>query len=314
MALVDYSSGESSDAEQDSRQTKRQKIALPPLPATFHDLYASSVRHSTTDDPTLHQGRTRQIPHVAGNWPSHLYIEWHPSVSESGLLTAFITDLQHSLGDKARLSSFLVSDLGNPQPLHISLSRPFVLSTAEKDEFLGKITHAIEGCRVAPFSLQCRGVEWHRTEESSRSFLVLRVQTGSSRPATRSRTESDTSGGGVNPNPELTKLLKQCNSAVKAFGQQELYQWATDPSASGNVGDAFHISIAWCFEAPDENIRQQTENLFASASAGPAVKAIHIEVDGIKVKIGNVVSHIPLSLPGKGHRDKTQAAGSLFGI
>ena len=102
MPLVEYSSSESpnsSGAEEtgiqsNSHQRKRDispESHLPPLPDTFHDLYASTARVSQQDDPSLHGGRQRVTPHVEGNWPTHIYIEckFVFSLSRKGILSLF---------------------------------------------------------------------------------------------------------------------------------------------------------------------------------------------------------------------------------
>ncbi|KAI2638546.1 U6 snRNA phosphodiesterase Usb1 [Xylaria nigripes] len=319
MALVDYSSDTSSSVSSESANVgtnpKRQKTShgedeLPPLPPAFHDLYASTVRVSASDDPALHQGRKRVNPHKVGNWPSHVYIEWHPSPAERQTLTHHLSNLQEaltSLTSPISLTSFLTSDLGAPQPLHISLSRPIVLSTSQKATFQSKLESQIRETGIAPFDLAAQGVEWHRTAESARSFLVLRVKA----PGGDEKSLA---------NPQLASLLGRINTVVMEFGQPALYAADNTSSkggdASGNSSDvhkAFHISIAWSFASPTAELRRATDAaFFEDKGARDEIGAMRVRVDGIKSKIGNVVTHVPLSAA----RVRRNSGGgrALFGV
>ena len=85
--LVEYSDSDSDEGPPPAKLQKKtdssnHKAAetsalppLPPLPSRFHDLYAVPPRIGKDDDPTLHGGRKRSIPHTAGNWPTHVFVE-----------------------------------------------------------------------------------------------------------------------------------------------------------------------------------------------------------------------------------------------
>ncbi|KFX88004.1 hypothetical protein V490_07898 [Pseudogymnoascus sp. VKM F-3557] len=342
MALVDYSSSGDDEDHQDGEEEdnpsanekgkpttdapgnlhpptnslKRKHDAapsssLPPLPSRFFDLYASNARTSAHDDPSLHGGRKRTTPHIQGNWPTHLYIEWYPNPTEHELLTSLVDSFRdHSrYGDEYEgdlsIQSLLTSDLGSPLPLHISLSRPIGFSTATKDAFLSSLQTAISNSDIHPFPITFNGCDWASNYEGTRWFLALRV----AKPL----------------EDNLNKLLRVCNDTVQSHGQPPLYASAAvpdpdtpaqsklptqspsnSPSNTEDKSSPFHISIAWALTAPP-----RTSDTWQPPTAPEIAKlssaSTPIMASEIKAKIGNVVTSIPLSV------EKGEIKG-LFGI
>ncbi|RFU73610.1 hypothetical protein TARUN_8613 [Trichoderma arundinaceum] len=301
MALVDYSSsssaeegsGSDNDEALSAPPAKRRRrsrphgsgsqpsppsapsgseSSLPPLPSAFHDLYASTVRHSVVDDPALHQGRKRLIPHIVGNWPSHVYIEWHPLANHHSKLAQLVRRVNEDIGPRVKLHSFLTSDLGAPLPLHISLSRPISLSTANKDEFLDQISSALHSSGVHQFSVSPKRLTWYKSPDSNRTFLILQVA-GSSTP----------DNAATWSNPELMRLLKVCNDMVQSFNQPILYQNQGKDSADG----AFHISIGWALDLHVDEESNKALEAFGDEEF-LSINSWKIPVPGVKVKIGNI--------------------------
>ncbi|KHN94730.1 putative protein family UPF0406 [Metarhizium album ARSEF 1941] len=293
MGLVDYSS--SSDDEASTPPKKRLKgqrdlsdSNIPPLPAAFHNLYASTVRQSVVDDPSLHQGRRRLNPHVPGHWPTHLYIEWHPTKVQHDTLQGLIKRTQQELGDGVQLHDFLNSHLGTDLPLHISLSRPLSLPTPIKDDYLSKVEHGIRSCGTGVFSVKPSGLAWYKSPDSDRTFFVLRVVTSALTKRTSSR--DDLGHVRLSTNPELTLLLTRCNTVAAHFDQAPLYQQTTKEP----VDAAFHVSIGWTLGALEEETCLKVLKFFRDKEFED-ISAWNVKVDGVKAKIGNVVTHIPLA-------------------
>ncbi|KAH6669325.1 U6 snRNA phosphodiesterase Usb1 [Halenospora varia] len=318
MALVDYVSSDEDEQEDTSNSNnsisnlkrKRDKNdELPPLPSRFHDMYASTTRVSTRDDPSLHGGRKRVTPHIEGNWPTHLYIEWYPSPSESEALSKLTSFMQPELApsnNATKIHSFLTSDLGVPLPLHISLSRPIGFVTEQKDEFVTSIVQAIKSSRIRPFKVTFSGLDWVANFENTRWFLVLKLVTPSCNG--------------------LNKLLHVSNKCVQKYGQPPLYADPSSVTGEGYVGEdkikskattlkngshtqdapnAFHISVAWMLNAPNPDLIDMTKTIVAKHFQD--VTAIRINVNEIKAKVGNHVTNVALQamvLEGK----------SLFGV
>ncbi|KAF7594969.1 poly(U)-specific 3'-to-5' RNA exonuclease [Aspergillus hancockii] len=305
MALVQYSDSEpeedSSQSESLPRPSKKLRqestatavSSLPPLPKAFHDLYASSTRISVKDDPSLHGGRKRVIPHVEGNWPTHIYLEWYPSRDELAILSDVIEQIEGKLGKtNVELHSLLRSDLGAQLPLHISLSRPVVLRTEQRQSFLETFQSAIQDAHVQTFNIRTEGLHCVSNYEKTRWFYVLRVK----------KPEND----------PLNHLLKLSNRSLALFGQPPLYEASAhildaDAGSSGPVqqqqrskangrtgptdfSHCFHISVAWSLAEPPADTRAQITNIDPQKLGG-----LTIEFDCLKAKIGNNITSLSLS-------------------
>ena len=180
------------------------------------------------------------------------------------------------------IHSLLENELGVPQPLHISLSRPLVLKTAEKDAFLARLKQRVNESNIKAFSIQPKDLTWHPNESGNRHFLVLRLQTP--------------------PTSELHKLLEICNAIARTFEQPPLY---ADRKGEKRTADdnQFHVSIAWSLEAPaSKNANAEptsAKGTWSDESGIPyrllgQLTALTIHFSELKVRIGQDVHSIAL--------------------
>ncbi|KIW83561.1 hypothetical protein Z517_02806 [Fonsecaea pedrosoi CBS 271.37] len=309
MVLVDYpdSSSESEDQgttkepikqrcgkrkaermEPEGPESSGRKPPPPPLPSSFHSLYATNVRSSTTDDPSLHAGRTRQVPHAVGNWPTHVYLEWYPSKCDLVSLDTVVQKAGLALGgtnegSKIDVHSFLHSDLGAPLPLHISLSAPLVLRTEQKKQFHARLESRLREGRIQPFRVKVSGLDWVPNHDKTRFFLVLKLM----------KPEND----------ELNRLLSICNAVTRQFNLPQLYEGPYDTRKAPkslqaskttrkvtDKSDAFHVSIAWTLDEPHDRARQELIRL-----VDDKLRALEVSFPLLKLKIGNSVIDSPFT-------------------
>lgn len=272
----------------------------PPLPSSLANLYASNVRSSTNDNPALHQGRRRQIPHIEGNWPSFVYLEWLPPPEDLLRLEDSITsvasghDFDNSTSQARQhqqVRSSLRSDLGVLQPLHVSLSAPLILTTDNKDTFESTLSQNIQEMHLGSFCTSPSDLRWVTNFDGTRHFLIVTLK----------KPEHD----------QLQSLLSMCNRTVASFGLPELYTSRNDLSVRVGVvpsttieenhhfgvdapvdhgcseSSKFHISVAWALakvSTSQEVLEELTNKL----------EGVEIKFDKVFIKIGNQVSIVRL--------------------
>lgn len=157
--------------------------------------------------------------------------------------------------------------------------------------------HSTESCSFRlKFKPGLESINWVANYENTRWFLVLRLE----RPHRN----------------ELKRLLRICNLVSTQHGQPPLYEipisefsppakrmkidasQGPNPKKSGGdkapvpIDDKFHVSIAWTLTPPDQAMLDLTQEI--AKTRIQEVEKVHIDVGGIKVKIGNIVTRVEL--------------------
>ncbi|KAL9012490.1 MAG: hypothetical protein Q9173_002749 [Seirophora scorigena] len=303
MPLVEYSDSEGSESESATKHTpdqlarantlKRRRSSeeplsdLPSLPDSFHDLYASTTRPSQHDDPSLHAGRQRQIAHVEGQWPTHVYIEWHPSRSETDALSNLLSCAQSTLPPDIRLHSLLESDLGAELPLHISLSRTLMLATHQRQAFTDDLEKAIGASGVKPWFLVVQTEKPPGDELNKLLRASNRVARSFEQPRLYARQESLTVTSPMHRKKGQSRFSRGKRAGL--LGAKSLV--SSQPSTMDeDASDHFHISIGWTLDKPYEDSSDAADVEIDKQG----MLKLSVAVRTVKVKVGNGMVSIPL--------------------
>lgn len=186
--------------------------------------------------------------------------------------------------EDAKVHSLLENDLGVALPLHISLARPLTLKTEQKDHFLARLQETVSHSNVPTFTIQPKDLAWHSNENSTRWFLVLRLQRSAEL--------------------EMVRLLEACNYVANDFAQPLLYASRDERGrvhAASEVSEKFHISVAWALEAPGmrDGSGRRSPAIDATEPGLPCellerLNDLSIPIGEVKVRIGQDVHAVPL--------------------
>lgn len=240
------------------------KKKLPPLPSSFYDLYTSKPASGSSHPETDKNGKVRVLPHVQGQWPTHVYLEWKPDIHWRRLqklnlaIAAQIDALGEARGGDSSYHSLATSEIGVRLPLHVSLSDTLMPTTASKQQLVDNITTALAGWQgPVAIDLGLAKLRVVVNQQNTRAFVVLSL---TSEP--------------------IVQLVEAVNGAARRLGLPVL---TPQP----------HVSIAWflpghvpAFEKLIRGCEAVEQQLAAVQNGGK------VTVDCVKIKCGRDVHSV----------------------
>lgn len=245
-----------------------KKKALPPLPSSFYDLYTSKpASQLDSASETDHLGKVRALPHIDGQWPTHVYLEWKPDVCWrrlellNGAVAKALTESEHGV-----YHSLVKSDVGVRLPLHVSLSDTLMPSTESKQQVTDSISEALAT------SLKAKGgpvkIDVSKTKlqvvlnrQKTRAFVVLAVVDSREKEL-------------------IVRLIEAVNAAVAPLGLPAL---AVHP----------HVSIGW-FIPKSSDDGYSSFDAITSPEIQRHMTALFgkVALDCVKIRCGRLVQSV----------------------
>ncbi|KAL9080233.1 MAG: hypothetical protein Q9157_000955 [Trypethelium eluteriae] len=309
-------SNETSGIHKEQKQKQPQPVLAEMGVPKFHDMYTVEPRFSAFDDPSLHSGMKRANPHIVGNWPSFVYLEY-------AIKPLFVDTLDH---------------FATPRSLHISLSSTLNIKSEQRGDFDGRMRSAL---KAEPFLLRFTGVRWVSNQLGTRWFLVLTCQEDESlkklldgassvadyygqellyqnsnevkqegQKSTDSKSafaKVETGGSCVDQADEsqeqsslwvsVSDRSKRANrllSKCREEGRDTLDALDDTGRQTSDISFPFHISIAWSLVPPASCIRSPMSIPEIKKIFDDDIANIHPIFDRVKFRVGDRVSTLPL--------------------
>ena len=183
-------------------------------------------------------GRVRTFPHVAGNFPTTVYVPIRLVAAQREVMNAAYAQLRAVVGPG--LQPLAVGGGLSPGDFleggHISLSRTVPTRREQREALLGALSRELQGGTAAvgePFSITFKGLEVFENDEGTRCFVAFPLS------------------GGLQ---SVLQLISSVDEAFRALGLPEYY---SDPRP--------HLTFAWAEGALAPALRSAA----AAASRSP---------------------------------------------
>lgn len=258
--LVEYSSSEGEEEDQPVKLiTKATK-----LPMLLQVDSSKTLEKTSSED---HQMRIRSIPHVEGNWATHVFIECKFNLYLLILKLIYFAIILGPLNERLQEALQLLinefNDIHLVDSTHVSLSKTFILRYIWLDPFFSSLREQFKSSSSLMFQLQFSSdVVYLSNEEKTRYFACILVSEWCQQA--------------------LSSFIEKVDKCLKDFNLPVYYE---EPS--------FHLSVLWKLKEFSPREKSKISSTFAKLK-GNNEDLMKRMVDRINCKSGNKLIEILL--------------------